>query len=141
MIRIMLVGALALVACAPKLHEVRLVNNTPRTIEEVFLFAPGSANHGASRAKLAPNASVAVKFPAGNVEVLAVSEKIKVDETHRETMSASSVIQLKTAVELVFHDSNQPPPPDRPGLHAITFRLSEPPPSPTAPDPEVTPAP
>lgn len=135
MIRILVAGAFALVACAPKLHEVRLVNTTPRTIEEVYMFVPGAADHGTSRARLAPNASAAVQVRAGNLEVLAVSEKVQIDDTTRETMSASKVVELKGPLELVFHDSTQPAPADRPGLRAITFRISAPPPSEAPPAP------
>jgi hypothetical protein len=116
MLRFLLLAAFALIACSPTLHEVRLVNNTPRT-------------------RLAPNASASVKVPAGNVEVLAVSEKIQVDATTRETLSASYVVELKGPVELVFNDSTQPAPKDRPGLHVITFRVPTPPPS-SEPAPE-----
>jgi hypothetical protein len=139
MLRIIaIVVAVACVACAPTVHRVQLVNKTNRVIEEIYIYPAGAADHGASRAKLAPNASAEVTVKAGNVEVDAVSEKIRVDATSTETRRASQVIELRGPLELVFHDSNQVPPGlDRPNTRAITFRITPPPaepePSPEAP--------
>jgi len=134
MIRLLIFG-FALAACgAPALHQVQLVNKTPRTIAEIYIFPTGSTNHGASRGSLAPNASSTVKVRAGNVDVLAVSEKIRVDDTQTETRSATQTLELKGPLELVFHDSDQTPPGlDRPGTLGLTFRA---PPPPKDPEPE-----
>ncbi len=117
------------VACGgPALHNVQLVNQTPRTITEVYLYPAGSANHGASRGSLAPNATLAVKVRAGNLGVLAISEKVRVNETESETKQASSTIQLVRPVQLIFHDSDQPAPPfENKGAIGVTFRNSKPP--------------
>jgi hypothetical protein len=116
------------------MHSVQLVNKTPRTIAQIFIFPTGSTNHGASRATLAPNGSTTVKVKAGNVDVLAVSEKIRVDETQTETRTATQTLELKGPLELVFHDSDQTPSGlDRPGTLGLTFRTPEPP---KEPEPE-----
>jgi hypothetical protein len=124
-----------LAACGgPALHNVQLVNKTPRTIAEVYLFPAGSANHGASRGSLAPNATLAVKMKGGNVEVLAISEKVKVNQTESETKQASSTIQLVRPVSLIFHDSDQPAPAfeDKSSI-GVTFRIDkQPEPAPPA---------
>jgi len=134
MIRLLILGC-ALAACgAPALHQVQLVNKTPRTIAEIYIFPTGSTNHGASRGSLAPNASSTVKVRAGNVDVLAVSEKIRVDDTQTETRTATQTIELKGPLELVFHDSDQTPPGlERRGTLGLTFRT---PPPPKDPEPE-----
>lgn len=117
-------------------HPVTLVNQTPRTIAEVFVFPPGAANHGASRGSLAPGASLVISVRAGNVEFLAVSEKVKVTQTESETKQASSTIQLVKPVQLIFHDSDQPPPAfENKHQIGVAFRVSKPPvePAPEAP--------
>lgn len=145
MLRILsIVVAFTCVACAPTVHRVQLVNKTSRVIEEIYIFPAGASDHGASRARLAPNASAEVTIKAGNVEVNAVSEKVRVDATSSETGRASQVIELKGPLELVFHDSNQVPPGlDRPNTRAITFRITPPPeePEPTTDDVVEPPAP
>jgi hypothetical protein len=145
MLRAAMLRALPLViafaACGgPVLHEVRLVNQSPRTIAEVYLFPLGSANRGPSRGSLAPNATLAVKIRAGNVEIVAISEKVRVNQTESETKQASSTIQLVRPVSLIFHDSDQPAPPfeDKSAI-GVTFRnTKEPEP---APEPEGEPVP
>lgn len=138
----MLRAALVLLAACggPAVHNVQLVNKTPRTIAELYVFPAGSRNHGASRGSLAPNATLAIKVKGGNVEVLAISEKIKVNQTESETRQASSVIQLVKAVSLIFHDSDQPAPPfeDKSSI-GITFRVPKEPEAPTPPDASETP--
>lgn len=125
-------------ACGgPATHQVTLVNQTPRTIAEIFVFPAGAANHGASRGTLAPNASLTLALRAGNVEVLAIAEKEKVNETESETKQASSTIQLVRPVQLIFHDSDQPAPPaaDKQKI-GITFRVARPPEPTPEPAPE-----
>jgi len=109
----------------PATHQVTLINKTPRTIAEVYLFAVG-ASHGASRGMLAPNASLVVKVRGGTVEVLAVAEKERVNQTESETKQASSTIQLVRPVELIFHDSDQPGAIERNKMDQIgvTFRVT-----------------
>ena len=136
MIRSAIVLALcAVAACGATYHQVQLVNKTSRPITEVFIFATGSANHGASRGTLAPDATLTVKVKAGNVDVLAVSEKIKVNDTQTETRTATQTLELKKPVSLVFHDSNQAPPGiDQPGTIGVAFQVTpEPPEPPPAP--------
>jgi hypothetical protein len=143
MLRILsIVVALTCVACAPTVHRVQLVNKTNRVIEEIYIFPAGATDHGTSRARLAPAASAEVTIKAGNVEVQAISEKVRVDATTSETRRASQVIELKGPLELVFHDSDQVPPGlDRPNTRAITFRITPAPePAPDeASDPAVEP--
>jgi hypothetical protein len=110
------------------------VNKTGRPITEVFIFATGSANHGASRGALAPDATMSVKVKAGNVDVLAVSEKLKVNDTQTETRTATQTLELKAPVSLVFHDSNQTPPGlDQPGTIGVVFQVTPEPEAPTPP--------
>jgi len=137
MLRILI--ALVLVgACGPSLQTVQLVNRTPRTIAEIYLYPSGSTNHGKSRGSLAPNATLDAKLATGNVEVLAVSEKIRVDQGS-ETKTASLTFSLAAPVTLVFHDSSQPPPGlDRPGTLGVAFRV-DPEPEPPKDEPDVTP--
>jgi len=124
--------ALLLVGCSSTYHTIRLVNRSDRAIEQVFIYPTGSKDHGASRATLAPNASADVKMKAGNVDVEAVSAKVRIDEKTKERRTASGTIELKGPAEVIFHDSNQPPPPEvrKPNAHAITFRVDDPPPEP-----------
>lgn len=105
------------------MHSVMLVNKTPRTIESIFIFPPGK-DHGASKAKLAPNASTTLQLPAGNHEIYAVSEKIVHDDNTRETPEASLTIELRNPLELVFYDSNAVPGGlDKPNTRGITFMI------------------
>ena len=133
-----------LAACSTTYHTVKLVNRTDRAIEEVYLFPTGATNHGSSRATLAPNASVDVRVAAGNVDVLAVSAKVRVDEKTRETRTATQTFELRGPLELVFHDSNKPPPGlARSGTLGVAFRVEAEAPATTedAPAPDDTPAP
>ncbi len=134
MIRFLLLAVTVAACGGAPLHRVQLVNKSPRTIAEIYIFPTGAANHGASRGSLAPNASTSVQIKAGNVDVLAVSEKIRVDDTQTETRTATQTLELKGPLELVFHDSDAPPPGlDRPGTLGLTFRT---PPPPVDPEPD-----
>ncbi len=129
---VLALGGLA--ACGATYHQVQLVNKTSRPITSVYIFPTGSADHGASRGALAPDASLVVKVKAGNVDVLAVSEKIKVSETQTETRTATQTLELKKPVSLVFHDSTQTPPGlDRPDTIGVAFQVTPEPPPPPAP--------
>jgi len=134
----LLVIVFALVGCGgAATHQVTLVNRTPRTIAEVYLFPAGAANHGASRGSLAPNASMTVKVKGGNVEVLAISEKVRVNQTESETKQAGSTIQLVRPVSLIFHDSDQAAPPfENKDQIGVAFRISKEPEAAPEPPPE-----
>lgn len=122
-----LLGLVVFAACGGgAMHTVQLVNKTPRTIEQLFIFAPGK-DKGASKAKLAPNATTTIQLPAGNHEIYAISEKIVHDDNTRETPEASLTIELRNALELVFYDSNAVPPGvDKPNTRGITFMIRPP---------------
>jgi len=123
-----LVGLVVFAACGgAAMQTVQLVNKTPRTIEQVFIFTPGK-DHGASKAKLAPNASTTIQLPSGNHEIYAVSEKIIHDDNTRETPEASLTIELRSALELVFYDSNAVPAGiEKANTRGITFMIRPPP--------------
>jgi hypothetical protein len=140
MLRIALV-LIAIAACGgPAMQNVQLVNKTPRTIAEVYLFPAGSQNQGASRGTLAPGATMNIKMKAGNVEIRAVQEKIQVSEKERDVREASSTFQLVRAMQLILHESDQPPPDlKNKDVIGVTFRIPaakkqpEPEPAPEAP--------
>jgi hypothetical protein len=121
------VGLAVLAACGGAgMQTVQLVNKTPRTIEQIFIFTPGK-DRGASKAKLAPNATTTLQLPAGNHEIYAISERIVHDDNTRETPEASLTIELRSALELVFYDSNAPPPGLGSNTRGITFMIRPPP--------------
>jgi hypothetical protein len=130
-----------LVACGGAgMQTVTLVNKTPRGITEVFVFPANSSNHGASRGKLAAGASLTVQIKAGNVEVLATSETIQIDDKTRDTMQAGATLQLNRPLQVVFHDADAPPPElSSKDVIGAAFRVLKP--KATEPEPEVTPAP
>ena len=132
MLRILI--AVALVSgCSPALHSIKLVNRTDRAIESIHVYPTGSATHGSSRGTLAPNASTEIRQAAGNVDITAVSAKVKIDDTTNERRTATGTVELKGPVEVILYDSNKPAPPElrRPGTFGVTFRVDEP-----APDAE-----
>jgi hypothetical protein len=136
MLRVIVI-ALAATACGgTAMHNVQLVNKSPRTIAEVYVFAPGSQNHGASRGSLAPGATMNVQLKKGNHEILAVSEKIYLNDTTRDVYQASSTIQLVKPMLLIVHDDGQTPP-DLQNKNAIgvTFRPRAMPKAPEEPAP------
>lgn len=133
--------ALATAACGPTYQTVQLINRTDRAIEQVYIYPAGSTDKGTSRATLAPNASAQVQVAQGNVEVYAVSAKVRVDETTSDTRTASQMLELKGPLEVVFHDSTQTPSGiNKPGTRAVVFRVDAPPAKPD-PEPSVEPAP
>ena len=107
------------------MHEVSLINKSPRPITEVYVYPTGSSNHGASKGTLAPEGTMKLKVKAGNVDVLAVSAKVKIDDRQSETRTASQTLELKAPVSLVFHDSNQTPPGlDKQGTIGVSFQVT-----------------
>jgi len=132
--------AVAIGACAPQMHTVSLVNHTNRKIVEIYVYPNGSAEHGASRGSLAPNASTKLTVKAGKIEVLAVSEMIKHDDNTRETPTVSHGLELTRPLEVVFYDSGDKPAGlDRPDVIGVAFRRdkteSTPEPAPETPEP------
>jgi len=128
-------GALVLVACGGGgMANVQLVNNTPRTIESVFVNAPGQPHGTPATSKLAPNETRTLKLKLGNYEIYAVSEKIVHEDKTRETPEASLTIELHGGLEIVFYDSSAPPPPgvEGGGKRGVVFNIKPPP----APAPE-----
>ncbi len=126
-----------LVACSPSYQTIHLVNRTPRAIEAVYIYPTGAANHGTSRGALAPNAAIDVKVKQGNVDVLAIGAKEKIDAVQSERKEATQTLELRGPLELVFHDSNQRIV-EKPGTIGVVFRVIEPPaaaPEPDAPPP------
>jgi hypothetical protein len=120
------VGFAVLAACGGAgMQTVQLVNKTPRTIEQIFIYSPGK-DRGASKAKLAPNATTTLQLPAGNHEIYAISERIVHDDNTRETPEASLTIELRSALELVFYDSNGIAPTGA-NTRGITFMIRPPP--------------
>jgi len=116
---------LLLTACGGASYQtVHIVNQSPRAIEAVYIYPSGSQNRGASRGTLAPNSAIDVKVKAGNVDVLAVGAKEKVNERESERKEASQTLELRAPTELVFHDSNQPVA-TKPGSIDVVFRVIE----------------
>jgi hypothetical protein len=119
---------LAIAGCGSRpLYTVRLDNQTDRVVEEVYLYPSGAKDHGPSRARLAPAASAEVKIPAGNVDVLAISAKVQIDEHTRERRKAIQTIDLKGPLRLIFHDSDKPVSTANPDIIGVEFRVDAPP--------------
>ncbi len=143
MTRILFLLALVVMAACggASMQTVQLVNKTPRTIEQIFIFTPGQ-DKGASKAKLAPNAATTLQLPAGNHEIYAISERIVHDDNTRETPEASLTIELRNALEIVFYDSNAAPPGlGKANTRGITFMIRPPPKKDDADDATAEPAP
>ena len=137
--RLLLAIIVAVAGCAAQQHPIQLVNRTERTIDEVYVYRSGSPDHGKSRASLAPNASAVVNFEQGNVDVYAVSAKVQLDEHTRDRPSASSSVELKGPVQVIFYDlGHKPAEVDRPGVIGVAFTRikSNAPPSTPEPAPE-----
>lgn len=111
----------AVAACGGTYHRVTLMNATTRPIEETFIYPMGAAAHGASKGAIEPGGSLQVEVEQGNVDVLAVSAKVKLDATTNERRSASGTLELKAPMEVVFYDSSSVPPGDGPGQLAVPF--------------------
>jgi hypothetical protein len=133
---LVLLGLALAGACGPTMQTVHIVNGTDRTITEFYVYPAGAAERGASKGKLAPGARTSLKVAEGNVDVLAVSERVQLDETSTEMRTASQTIELTGPLELVFHDSNKRPPGlGAPNTRGIAFRVDTPVPPPTPPEP------
>jgi len=120
------VKALAFVVLAAcggaQLQTLQIVNKSARPIQELYVYPVGSTNHGTSRGSVAPNSQTEVKVPAGNVEVLAVSSKLQVDEHTRDQPSASGDLELHGPAQVIFFDEgNKPAGIDRPGVFGFEF--------------------
>ena len=110
-----------LVACSStKAHTIKMTNRTPRMIEQIFVYPVGAKNPGASRGKLAPNATTAIDVKEGNVEVRAVAAEEQLENNQRERKEATQILELRSPTELVFHDSTQSAPP---GSIGVVFRV------------------
>lgn len=112
-----------LAACggAP-LQTVQIVNNSSRPIQELYVYPLGSTNHGTSRGSVAPNGQTEVKIKPGNIEVMALSSKLQVDEHTRDQPSASGDLELQGPVKVIFYDEGSAPPGlDRPGVFGFAF--------------------
>jgi hypothetical protein len=133
---------LVIAACGAPMQTVQLVNRSPRAIEEIYIYPRGAVDHGKSRGALAPNATTSVQVKQGNIEVLAVSQKFKLDEHTRDKPSANVDVELKAPAQIVFYDDGQTPAEvGRPGVFGVTFQMpkSNAPPAPKAdspPEPE-----
>ena len=116
---------LALAGCGgAAMHEVQLVNKSPRPITEVYVYPMGASDRGPSKGTIAPEAKLVVKVKAGNVDFLAVSQRVKVDDKQSEVRTASQTLELKAATTLVFHDSTQTVPGlDKPGTIGVQFQV------------------
>jgi len=115
---------LALAACSPQLQTVQLVNKTSRQIEQVFVYPIGSPDHGPSRTSLAPNATTSLQLAQGNLEVMAVSVKITIDEHTRDRPTASGGVELRGPMQVIFYDADaKPPEVDRPGVIGVPFTI------------------
>jgi hypothetical protein len=140
---LVVVVAFACAACgAAKLQTVSLTNQTSRAIEAIYVYKTGAADHGAPRGGLAPGASTEVKVAPGNVDVLARSAKVIIDEHTRDQPTASQSLEVTGPLHVIFYDAGGTPPPglDRPGVIGVAFILPTARPAPPA-DPTPAPAP
>ncbi len=112
-----------LLACGGvQLQTVSLINQTDRTIKELYVYPAGSKDKGPSRGTLAPTAGTTVSIKAGNVEVYAVSETVKLDDHHRDTPTASQSLELRGPLQVIFYDNNNKPAGvDRPNVVGVSF--------------------
>jgi hypothetical protein len=130
--------AFALPACGggAQLQTVSLVNQTERTIKEFYVFPAGAKDKGPSRGSLAPNAGAKVQIAAGNVEVYAISETVKIDEHTRDTPTASQGLEVRGPLEVIFFDgANKPAAVNKPGVIGVSFIVSDKKPAVDEPDP------
>jgi hypothetical protein len=116
----------ALAGCGgASLQTIQIVNKSPRPIAEVYVFPTGAGDHGASRGTVAPDATLAVKVKPGNVDVLAVSAKLRVDDKQSETRTATQTLEVKHPLSLVFYDSTQMVPGlDAPNTIGVPFQVT-----------------
>ncbi len=126
----------ALAACGgAALQTISLSNQTQRTIKELYVYPAGAKDKGASRGALAPSTGTQVKMAAGNVEVYAISETVKIDEHTRDTPTASQTLEVHGPLEVVFYDGDQKPASvSRPGVIGVSFIVSDKKPAPASAD-------
>lgn len=125
MLRILcLIVMVAACGSAPT-YRVNLVNSTTRPIERVYVFPMGSAEHGESRGGIAPGGNMAMQLPAGRHDVLVESQEVRVSPTERERRSATSTLELRKAVEVIFYDSNTAEPKRSEGQVLVPFRVDD----------------
>jgi hypothetical protein len=104
------------------MQTIHVQNASPRPITALYVYPVGSANHGTSRGTVAPNGSTDIQVKQGNVEVMAVSSKLQVDEHTRDQPSASGALELKGPAQVIFYDEGQAPGGlDRPGVFGFSF--------------------
>ena len=113
-----------LTACGgAAMQTISIRNASARPIEELYVYPTGTAR-GTSRGQLAPNASTVVKIKGGSVSVSAISEKIVIDEHHRDKPTADQTIELTRPVELVFYDDGAAPPGiDKKDVIGVAFQV------------------
>lgn len=115
-----------LTACGgAAMQTISLQNQTERTIKELYVFPAGSKDRGKSLGALAPNNSTQVKMAAGNVEVYAVSETVKIDDHTRDTPTASQGLELRGPLQVIFFDGdNRPAAVAKPGVIGVSFMVA-----------------
>ncbi len=118
---------IVLAACGgAQLQTIQIVNKSARPIDQLYVYPVGATNHGTSRGSVAPNGQTEVKVKPGNIEVLAVSSKLQVDEHTRDQPSASQAFELKGPMSVIFYDDgSKPADVDRPGTLGIAFQLAK----------------
>jgi hypothetical protein len=129
--------ALLLSGCGgASLQTIQLSNQTERTIKELYVFPAGSKDKGKSRGTVAPNGGITVQMPAGNVEVYAISETVKIDDHTRDTPTASQGLELTGPLKVIFYDgSDRPAAVNNPGVIGVSFIVSDKKPADSAPAP------
>ncbi len=122
--RLLLVAVVA--GCGGASYQtIKIVNQTDRDIPEIYVYKMGAKDHGKSVGSLQPGAASQVKVPAGNVEVLAYSAKLQVDEHTRDRPEASQDLELNRPIELIFFDTGSPPAgvAGNPNVIGVEFRI------------------
>ena len=122
-------AVILLAACgSAPMHTISFVNHSPRAIEKLYVYPLGAADHGASRARLEPEGRTQIAVRQGNIEILAVSAKVALDERTRDQPSATQAFELTRPIEIVFYDVNAKPAGlERPGVIGVGFTLLAPP--------------
>jgi hypothetical protein len=130
--RMLLVAAVAGCGGGVAFQTIKIVNRTDREIPEVYVYKMGATDHGKSVVSLKPGMTSEVKVPAGNVEVLAYSAQLQIDEHTRDRPEASQGLELNRPIELIFFDTGSRPPEaaGNPNVIGVEFRIARPAPSP-----------
>ncbi len=122
--RLLLLAAVA--GCGGASYQtIKIVNQTDRDIPEIYVYKMGAKDHGKSVGSLQPGAASQVKVQAGNVEVLAYSAKMQIDDHTRDRPEASQDVELDRPIELIFFDSGSPPAAaaGNPNVIGVEFRV------------------